>query len=66
MKHTILRLLQDESGDDLIEYALLTTAIGLVGAAGIAALTNAIHNTYRSWNYAQQNIWQMPNPGVTP
>jgi len=56
------RLLQSDSGDDLVEYALLTTAIGLVGAAAFTFLSDAIKYAYGTWNAGQQNLWQPPNP----
>ena len=40
------RLWQDESGQDLIEYALLLVLISLVCVATIATLGQAISNVY--------------------
>jgi pilus assembly protein Flp/PilA len=42
------RLLTDESGQDLIEYALLSAFVSLVGVAGSAALGTALNNWYSS------------------
>lgn len=44
----------DESGQDLIEYALLTAFIGLAGFAGVSLLGISLHDTYVSWDDAGQ------------
>ena len=40
------RLLQDEQGQDLIEYALLATFVSLVAIVGATALGLALNNWY--------------------
>jgi len=62
MTREIGRLIRDESGQDLIEYALLTTLIGLVGILGINALKSAINSTYSSWNIGVNSLWVPPDP----
>jgi Flp pilus assembly pilin Flp len=56
------RLLSDEQGQDLIEYALLSTFIGLAGIGVFGLITNAISTVYGSWNTETNNIWETPNP----
>jgi pilus assembly protein Flp/PilA len=46
LKNTFLRLLHDEQGQDLIEYALLATFVSLVAITGATALGNALNNWY--------------------
>jgi pilus assembly protein Flp/PilA len=46
LKNTFLRLLRDEEGQDLIEYALLATFVSLVAIAGATALGSALNNWY--------------------
>jgi pilus assembly protein Flp/PilA len=46
LKNTFLRLLRDEEGQDLIEYALLATFVSLVAITGATALGNALNNWY--------------------
>jgi pilus assembly protein Flp/PilA len=41
------RLLHDEQGQDLIEYALLATFVSLVAIAGATALGSALSNWYQ-------------------
>jgi Flp pilus assembly pilin Flp len=62
MTREIGRLIRDESGQDLIEYALLTTLIGLVGILGINAFKSAINSTYTSWNTSVNSLWVSPDP----
>ena len=40
------RLLRDEEGQDLIEYALLATFVSLVAIAGATLLGTALNNWY--------------------
>jgi pilus assembly protein Flp/PilA len=40
------RLLKDDSGQDLIEYALLATFVALVAIVGATALGTALNNWY--------------------
>ena len=42
------RLLQDESGQDLVEYALLSAFVALICVYGAASLGTALNNWYTS------------------
>jgi Flp pilus assembly pilin Flp len=42
MKSLLVHFIADENGQDLIEYALLCTVIGLAGAAAFDLIMNAI------------------------
>ena len=46
LKHFVTRLVQDEQGQDLIEYALLATFVSLVAILGATALGTALNNWY--------------------
>ena len=46
LKMLALRLLRDEEGQDLIEYALLATFVSLVAIAGATLLGTALNNWY--------------------
>ncbi len=67
MNSQLLRLVRalvaDERGQDLVEYALLGTFVGLVGVAAFSSLETAIQNTYATWNTNNNSNWQMPAPG---
>jgi Flp pilus assembly pilin Flp len=60
MRREFLRLLLDTSGQDLIEYALLTAVIALAGAAGFQAISSAINGSYTGSNDAVQGLWEVP------
>jgi Flp pilus assembly pilin Flp len=62
MKVLLARLLVEESGQDLIEYALLATFVGLAGAVGLGLIRPAINGTYVSWNTSMNSLWEPPDP----
>jgi Flp pilus assembly pilin Flp len=62
MGTAIGRLLVDDSGQDLIEYALLTTFIGLAVIAVFGTLRTSIGFVYGTWNTSANSIAVTPNP----
>ena len=48
MKNLLVRLWQEEEGQDLTEYALLVVLIALAAIAGMNALAGAINNVFSS------------------
>ena len=46
LQNILTRLLRDEQGQDLIEYALLATFVSLVAIAGASLLGVALNNWY--------------------
>ena len=46
LKTLVLRLVRDEQGQDLIEYALLATFVSLVAIAGATLLGTALNSWY--------------------
>ena len=56
--------LLDDRGQDLVEYALLGTFIGLVGFAAINFLTNSMSTAYSNWSVEVDNptLTDMPDP----
>ena len=46
LKTLIARLVQDEQGQDLIEYALLATFVSLLAIVGAGLLGTALNNWY--------------------
>lgn len=62
------RLFADESGQDLVEYALLAAYVAiagyvvLYGVPGQPGIRDAMKTTYASWNTGMLNLWQMPAP----
>lgn len=58
----VRELVADERGQDLIEYALLTTVIGLAGLLAWTLVGNAISNTYTSWVSGVDTLAVPPAP----
>ncbi len=64
---TLMRRLAIESdGEDVVEYALLTTFIGFSGAVAWNAIQTGLGNAYTSWVSAIWNLWEPADPTVTP
>ncbi len=59
------RLLADETGQDLVEYALLAGSIGLVGIAAWQGIVAGIGSGYQGWDANMQAAWEPADP-VTP
>jgi Flp pilus assembly pilin Flp len=60
---TLLRRLALETdGQDLVEYALLTTFIGFAGAAAWAFMQTGLGTVYNSYVAAVWNMWNPPDP----
>jgi Flp pilus assembly pilin Flp len=59
---TLERLLFETDGQDMIEYALLTTLIGFAGAAAWNAMQIALGNAYGCFNDAVWDNWEPANP----
>ena len=62
MRALIGLLLCDESGQDLIEYALLTAGIGIAGIAFWPAFETTIRLSYENLDRDAQNLWIPPDP----
>ncbi|HEV8396594.1 MAG TPA: hypothetical protein VGQ37_20070 [Vicinamibacterales bacterium] len=62
--NTLWRLLTEDSGQDLIEYALLCSFMGFAAAAGVGLLGAAMNTSYVSWDTANQSdtLVEMPDP----
>jgi Flp pilus assembly pilin Flp len=60
--HTLRRLLFETDGQDMIEYALLTTFIGFAGAAGWNLTQIALGNAYTGFSGAVWDLWEPADP----
>lgn len=58
------RWLREEDGQDLIEYALLCSAIGFAGTVAFSFVSDAMNSTYASWDDAVQDdaLVEVPCP----
>jgi Flp pilus assembly pilin Flp len=59
----ILRLLRDDEGQDVVEYALLASTIGLSAALSIQLLLSVLGLAYRGWVSNINGLWEPPAPG---
>jgi Flp pilus assembly pilin Flp len=59
---TLRRLLTDESGQDLLEYALLSAFIGLAGVTVFNTIGATMQTSYTSWVNAADTAVEMPEP----
>ena len=55
MKRLLKALLQDESGQDLIEYALVAALVGLGAVASMQGLANSISTAFTGVGTALSN-----------
>jgi Flp pilus assembly pilin Flp len=53
---------RDDGGQDLVEYALLTVFVAIVGAMSFDLLEGAIGSAYVQWDTNEQNLWEPENP----
>jgi len=56
------RLLREDSGQDVLEYALLAAFVAIAGAVALQAIEAAMNTAYTSWNTRTQALWVMPAP----
>ena len=62
MGRLLRRLARDDTGQDLIEYALLTGIIAVAGAMLFPALQSCMASAYQTWSDNAQAIWEVPPP----
>ena len=56
-------LRREDSGQDLIEYALLTAIIGLTSAVLYTTVRTTMSDSYKDANANVQDVWQPLPPG---
>jgi Flp pilus assembly pilin Flp len=62
MHYHLRRWIHDDTGQDLIEYALLVSFIALAGVAGYSAISSVMASSYTGGNTAVQDLWEVPPP----
>ena len=58
----LLRLIRDEQGQDLVEYALLSVLVALASKLAFSLMGTQIHNLFIAKDAADQSIWEPPPP----
>lgn len=56
MRRMLERLLIEEDGQDIVEYALLVAFVGLTAMAAWLAIQNALNGAYGRMDTRQQNL----------
>lgn len=56
------KLVVSDAGQDIIEYALLTGAIGLSGIAAWPLIVSALRTSYTTLDTQTQDLWVPPDP----
>jgi Flp pilus assembly pilin Flp len=60
-RSVFVRLIRDDDGQDLVEYALLTGLVAVGIAIAMPART-ALRDIYNSWVDNVANLWEPPAP----
>jgi len=64
IRRIFARFWRDESGQDVMEYALLGAFVGTVGILAWRGVRTGLGNLYLGWNAGIQNISDCtPDPG---
>lgn len=68
MKGVVSRFVFDDTGQDLLEYALLTAIISVTGLLLFSAVADGMSAAYTSWESAAQEAWEPcpPAPASCP
>lgn len=64
--YLLARLIREESGQDLIEYALAAGLVGSAGAAIAPPLVTAMRTAYQSWVTNTNAAWEPCAPASGP
>jgi Flp pilus assembly pilin Flp len=66
MLDCLVRLIRDEDGQDILEYALLCAFIAFAGMAAFAAMSATIGTAYQGWdsNINNDPLWRSCEPGM--
>jgi hypothetical protein len=62
MGRLILSFLNDDSAQDLVEYAYLGLFVGLVGIVTWASIVDLMGDRYTEYNADVQGLWVSPDP----
>jgi len=56
------RIARDDSGQDVVEYALLTAFFGLAALAAWTSIRDALGANYTGTTSGMQSLWDAPPP----
>lgn len=66
IRKAIVRLVVDERGQDLVEYALLSGIIAIGGLLLFPAIATSMGAAYASWQSGTETAWEPCPPGGCP
>jgi Flp pilus assembly pilin Flp len=61
----VSRLIRDEGGQDIVEYAFLAAFFGIVGYLVLNQISEAVYTTYSNWTdptAGVPSLWDPPAP----
>jgi Flp pilus assembly pilin Flp len=64
MRALLFRLLADDDGQEILEYAVLAAVVVIGGYGAVVALQTALRNAYAGWATATERCADMPGPGA--
>jgi Flp pilus assembly pilin Flp len=64
----VARFIVDDRGQDLLEYALLSGIIGMIGLAVYPVIVDKMTDAYADWVSEVNNLWEPcpPAPAACP
>ena len=62
IRRFVARLIAEEQGQDLVEYALLGAFVALATVAGLKAIEGTIAAKYVEWDTVEQGLSTPPEP----
>jgi Flp pilus assembly pilin Flp len=66
MKSMLSRLAHDDSGQDVVEYALLAAFIGVAGYLVLPTVVTTVSATYTAWNDPTAGVPSLWEPPAVP
>jgi Flp pilus assembly pilin Flp len=66
LRRLLHRLIRDEEGQDLVEYALLVAFFGVTFLLVWTSVVEAIHTSHGNTTNGVYDLWDPPDPGGTP
>ena len=64
MRQLLSRLITEDSGQDMIEYTLLSGLISTVGALTWMNIGDGMNTAYNNWNTGVQDLWVPEDPAA--
>lgn len=61
MTDRLIQLCVEDGGQDLIEYALLSGIVGIVGLLVFPQIAAKMSDAYQDWMFEIENAWE-PSP----